>query len=99
MPDKQIRVNEKVHKQVKKIADINFRGMGDQVAFWAATDCPHPTETREEKVAHVVGSNETLRFFYCRQCKRHICMDDSTPGRLAVDEKKTAAAVSTPLAA
>lgn len=69
---KNIRVDEKVHQQVKKIADANFRGMGDQVAYWAAMDCAHPLAMREEKIAHVAGTGEKLHLYYCRQCDRHI---------------------------
>ena len=82
---KVIRVDEKVHKQVKKIADANFRGIGDQVAYWVAMDCQHPLEMREEKVAHVVGSDETLRFFYCPQCKQTVCQSDRlSPTKISV---------------
>ena len=74
----QIRINEKLHKQVKKIADANFRGMADQVAYWAANDCPHPTEMREEMEIVVavpdkdgkVGESQSLRIFYCKQCRK-----------------------------
>lgn len=76
---KAIRVDEKVHRQVRKIAEANFRGLGDQIAYWVAMDCPHPIEQRQEKVAHVVGSQETVRFFYCSQCKRHVFHETPIP--------------------
>ena len=98
MADKQIRVSEQVHDQVRQIAKANFRGMGDQVAFWAAKDCPHPITMREDKVANVVGSDETLRFFYCRKCRRHICIDQTNAGVELAHEKKRSAAAE-PLAA
>jgi len=76
---KNIRVHEKVHKQVVKIAKANFRGIGDQVAFWAANDCPHPVGMREEKAVTMafvedgqVGADHTLRVFYCKQCQKHV---------------------------
>ena len=91
---KNIRVDESVHRQVKRIADANFRGMGDQVAYWAAMDCPHPIELRDEKFAHVVGTNEKISFFYCPKCKRHIIENDpvaATQDKSSPSEKKRSA--------
>ena len=82
MADKQIRVDEKVHKQIVKIARSNFRGIGDQIAFWASKDCPHPIEAREEKDVTVSimedgkSTDQTLRVFLCKQCRRHIVISD-----------------------
>lgn len=73
----QIRVTEKVHKKVAKIADGNFRGMGDQVAFWAAKECEHPAEMRVDTIVSVApfengkAENDTaLPAFLCKQCGR-----------------------------
>jgi hypothetical protein len=78
----QIRVDEKVHKQVKKIADANFRGVGDQVAYWVANECSHPTEMREVKEVSVApegikDADNTLRILHCRQCDRYIILGNS----------------------
>ena len=84
----QIRVDEKVHKQVTKIAKANFRGIGDQVAFWAANDCPHPIEMREEKNVKITvfqdgdSVDQSLRIFYCKQCRHHVVID-SMPTELS----------------
>lgn len=84
---KNIRVDEDVHQQVMRIAKSNFRGMGDQVAYWAAMDCPHPLGMREEKRAHVVGSDDELRFFFCNKCKRHIVEND--PSTMVKDQSSS----------
>lgn len=83
----QIRVNEEVHEKVTKIADANYRGIGDQVAYWADHDCVHPSEMREDRTVRVAlvedgktGADETLRVFYCKQCKRLIVIDDAGIG-------------------
>lgn len=82
MADKQIRVDEKVHKQIVKIARSNFRGIGDQIAYWAAKDCSHPIEAREEKDMTVSimedgkSIDQTMRVFLCKQCGRHIVISD-----------------------
>lgn len=81
MADKQIRVDEKVHKKITKIAEANFRGIGDQIAYWAANDCPHPIEMRQEKNVQVTvftdgdSIDQTLRVFYCKQCRHHVVID------------------------
>lgn len=84
MADKFIRVPEKTHKQVVKIAKANYRGIGDQVSYWAEQECPHPTEMREERTVRValvedgnVGTDQTLRLFYCKLCRRFFS-DSST---------------------
>ena len=78
MPYKQILVNDKVHKKVKKIADMNYRGMGAQVEYWADGECPHPIEMREMLTVQIaipdkagnLGKAQSVRIFICRQCNR-----------------------------
>jgi len=77
----QIRVGEKLHKKVEKIAKVNFRGIKDQIEYWASNDCPHPIEMREEKDVQVTvfsdgdSIDQTLRVFYCKQCRHHMVVD------------------------
>ena len=87
---KVIRVDEAVHGKVRKIAEANFRGLGDQVAFWAAMDCPHPAEMRKDHVAHVEGTNDALRFFHCGKCGRNVFVDATS---VKSAEKKRSAAI------
>ena len=88
----QIRVDDKVYKQVVKIAKANFRGYGDQVAYWAANDCPHPVEMREEKNVQVSimkdgeSTDKTLRVFFCKQCRHHVVLGDQTELAQKIDE-------------
>lgn len=86
MAQKQIAVSEEVHAKVAEIADINFRGMGDQVAYWAAHTCPHPLESRVEQnyVASPVtqtnskknvarlGKGQPYRGFVCLVCGEQV---------------------------
>lgn len=91
---KNIRVDESVHQEVMRIAKANFRGMGDQVAYWVARDCPHPADMRDEREAHVVGTNEKIRFFFCRQCERHHFENEQAvaiAARTSPSEKKRSA--------
>lgn len=78
-----ISISPKVHKQVVKIADANFRGVGDQIAYWAANDCPHPEDQRQHSNVQValvedgkVGPDQSLRIFRCLQCGRIVLMDE-----------------------
>jgi hypothetical protein len=89
----QIRVSEKVHKKVSKIADANFRGMGDQVAFWAAKSCTHPEEMRqaaEVQLAVVkhgqVGEDHTLSAFYCQACGQLVLAEENPELSRDLDE-------------
>ncbi len=82
---KQIRVSEEVHAKVAEIAETNFRGMGDQVRFWAETACAHPQEARvllnvvvapvlepvKGKAAQV-GKGQPFRGFFCSQCRQYV---------------------------
>jgi len=77
-------VKPDVFEQVAEIADANFRGIGDQVAYWAANDCPHPEDQREFSSVQValvedgqVGPDQSLRVFRCQQCGRVLVLDDS----------------------
>lgn len=85
---KMIRVSEEVHEKVSKIADANYRGMGDQVAYWADHTCVHPVEYREakhvlvfpvaqaskHKTAHL-GKDHKQRGFYCSMCHQLVIPD------------------------
>lgn len=82
-PYKNIPVKDEVHERVRLIAEANFRGIGDQVAFWAAADCPHPVEMREEKKVQValmedgkLSEDSSVRVFYCNQCQHHVVISD-----------------------
>lgn len=85
---KMIRVSEEVHEKVSKIADSNYRGMGDQVAYWADHTCTHPAEGRVEiniVVAEVtqatkknvakVGKGQPFRGFFCSTCRQYVMPD------------------------
>jgi len=82
---KVIRVSEDVHAKVAEIADENYRGMGDQVRFWAETACAHPQDERiqlsivvapvlepTEKKAAQVGKGQPFRGFYCAKCRQYV---------------------------
>jgi len=82
---KMIRVSEEVHQKVAEIADKNYRGMGDQVAYWAAHTCTHPQESRVElnivvsmvaqatkKNVAQVGKGQPFRGFFCSACNQYI---------------------------
>jgi len=83
---KNIRVSEEVHAKVSEIADKNFRGMGDQVAYWAAHTCAHPQASRvaihvvvsvveqatKKTVARVVGVGQPYRGFFCSTCGQYV---------------------------
>lgn len=79
----QIRVGEELHKQVEAIANANYRGIKDQIAYWADHDCPHPAEMRENMNVQVSTpkngklTNHNLRVFYCNQCKRYVVAQDA----------------------
>lgn len=79
----QIRVNDEVHEKVSKIATANYRGIGDQVAYWADHDCPHPAEMRENMNVEVSipksgkSTSHALRVFYCNQCKHYVVAQDA----------------------
>lgn len=82
MAQKQIAVSEEVHAKVLQVASSNFRGMGDQVAYWAAHTCPHPLEARIElnyvaspvtqnnskKNVARVGKGQPFRGYVCLVC-------------------------------
>lgn len=75
----QIRVGEKLHKKVEKIAKANYRGIKDQIEYWASNDCPHPIEMREP-IGHIKftspeGKVQVLRVFKCQQCKSNIAIE------------------------
>lgn len=85
MADKQIRVSEAVHAKVAKIAEENFRGLGDQVRYWAETTCSHPAKSRvqisvvvspalesESEQAAEVGKGQPYRGFYCVRCQQYV---------------------------
>lgn len=78
----QIRVGEELHKKVEEIATANYRGMKDQIAYWADHDCPHPAEMRENMNVQVSlpkkgkATDHALRVFLCKQCRRHIVISD-----------------------
>jgi len=88
MAQKQIAVSEQVHAKVSKISRSNYRGMGDQVAYWADRTCDHPVKGRvalnavvavvegasEEEVAHV-GESRTSRGFFCSRCQEYVFPD------------------------
>jgi hypothetical protein len=73
-----VRVDDKVHKQLKRMADENFRGVGDQVAYLVAKECPHPVEMRKEFDAVVslpskggtIGKGQPVRIFHCGKCNK-----------------------------
>ncbi len=82
---KNIRVSEEVHQKVAEIAGSNFRGMGDQVAYWAAHTCTHPQDSRVEinivvsQVAQAtkrnvarVGRGQPFRGFFCATCGQYV---------------------------
>lgn len=85
MAQKQIAVSEEVHAKVVDIADKNYRGIGDQVAYWAAHNCDHPLDCRvkiqivvsvvepatKKNVARV-GKGQPFRGFFCTQCGQRI---------------------------
>jgi hypothetical protein len=87
---KVIRVSEDVHARVVKIAKANWRGLGDQVRYWAETACTHPQATRiqlsivvarvlepvEEKPAQV-GKGQPFRGFYCIKCRQYVLSTDA----------------------
>ena len=89
MAIKNIRVDEKVHKQIVKKANANDRGIGDQVAYWAKNECSHPESEREyvtaelpmpEQDALVEDQGRRLLVgFYCLQCKRYVFKKLLTP--------------------
>lgn len=82
---KQIRVSDDVHAKVAKIAQQNFRGLNDQVRYWAETSCEHPQEFRialnvvvapvlepvKEQAAQV-GKGQPFRGFFCSQCRQYV---------------------------
>ena len=85
---KMIRVSEEVHEKVAKIAGSNYRGMGDQVAYWADHTCTHPQDSRVEiniVVAEVtqatkkqvaqVGKGQPFRGFFCSVCRQYVFAD------------------------
>lgn len=85
---KTIRVSEEVHEKVSQVANANFRGLGDQVAYWAAHSCAHPLESRTEirmvvsevvqatkKSVARVGEGQPFRGFFCADCKQHVIPD------------------------
>jgi len=85
---KMIRVSETVHEKVSNIAGANYRGLGDQVAYWADHTCVHPAECREarhvlvfpvaqankNKVAHLEKAQKQ-RGFYCSSCRQLVILD------------------------
>lgn len=86
-----IRVDDQVRAKVAKIAETNFRGIGDQVAFWAETSCEHPQEnriplnvvvspimepTKDRKLAQV-GKGQSVRGFFCAQCRQTVLANAS----------------------
>lgn len=79
----QIRVGEELHKKVEEIATANYRGMKDQIAYWADHDCPHPAEMRENMNVQVSlpkkgkATDHALRVFYCNQCKHYVVAQDA----------------------
>lgn len=84
MTDKFIRVPEKTHKKIEKIAEANYRGIGAQVSYWADRECPHPVEKREEfRVTLTIPVSEngetpqdnTLRVFRCGQCRQVVVLE------------------------
>lgn len=82
MTDKQIRVTQEVHTKVARIAKANYRGMIDQVAYWADTTCEHPVQARETvsitvtplRQSKTLNANRNLTFqgFYCTKCQQYI---------------------------
>lgn len=82
---KNIRVSDEVHAKVAEIAGTNYRGLGDQVSYWAETSCKHPQEKRialnvvvapvlepvQEQVARV-GKGQPFRGFFCSQCRQYV---------------------------
>lgn len=44
---KPIQVAPEVHAEVKKIAQANYRGLGDQIRAWAFSECDHDEKFRE----------------------------------------------------
>jgi len=79
----QIRVGEELHQKVEKIATANYRGMKDQIEYWADHDCPHPADMRENMNVQVPlpskgkHTDHALRIFYCNQCGHYIVMQDT----------------------
>lgn len=79
---KMIRVSEEVHAKVADIAYSNYRGLGDQVAYWADHTCTHPVEARIElnyvaspvsqnnnkKHLARLGKGQPFRGFVCSVC-------------------------------
>jgi rubrerythrin len=74
MPFKQIQINEKVHRKVKRIADAHHRKIAAQVEFWAEQECSHPENMRQKLFAVEAepGDRKALPVFLCGQCKRII---------------------------
>ena len=85
MADKVIGVKEEVHQKVAKIAKANYRGLGDQVEYWADHSCVHPQECREgisvvvafvdqpkKKAVARVGPDQPFRGFFCSQCGKYV---------------------------
>ncbi len=88
MADKVIGVREEVHQKVAQIAKSNYRGIGDQVAYWADHTCAHPQEDRVEvnivvspvqqatkKNVARVGKGQPFRGFFCTQCGQYVFPD------------------------
>jgi hypothetical protein len=70
MAFKQIMVNEKVHRKIKKIAESNERSIAGQIKFWAEQDCSHPTDKRENLVvvAEAAEGQASRLVSICGQC-------------------------------
>ena len=69
---KNIPVSPDVHTRVKEIAKSNFRGLGDQIAFWVQSECDHPLETRKSAFTLFVDEDTKIPGFFCTECNRFI---------------------------
>ncbi len=87
---KNIRVSDEIHAKVAEIAEINYRGLGDQVSYWADTACTHPEDKRvlingvvspvmepvKGKAAQV-GKGQLVRGFFCSHCGQTVLSADA----------------------